>query len=378
MKAIAWVLIVVLAVSAGAIYIYAHYTSNTAGAADEFYFGVTCGFNTTRESEVLIDKVKNYTNLFIIDSWDVARNETMLNEICDYAANTNLKFIVYFDLISGTSPPLPPTYPWHMQWLTTAKARWDDKFLGIYLHDELGGKQLEEQRYVPNASDYADAANKFVQNIASYNSTRFAKNNSIPLFTSDYALYWWDYLGGYDTVFVELGVNHSDTQQISLCRGAANMQNKDWGAIIVWKYDQSPYLETAQEMYVHMQSAYDAGAKYVLVFDYKTYPEGNPYGILTEEHLEAMKNFHAYVEAHPRNVRANRRLGRFRHARQLRLGRKMARREHLGLMAGRQQSTANLDEHEQVNRQVRLSVGHRFRRRKTQPVGQVLHGLPME
>ncbi len=110
---------------------------------------------------------------------------------------------------------------------------------------------------------------------------------------SDYALYWWDYLGGYDTVFVELGSNVSTPQQIALCRGAANMQGKDWGAIITWKYDQPPYLGNGTEMYGDMLSAYIAGAKYVLVFNDPRCPETN---------FDAMKNFNDYVKAHPRSV----------------------------------------------------------------------------
>jgi hypothetical protein len=303
MKAIAWVLVIVLAVSVGASAIYAYdaSTSSSAATAEEFYFGVTCGFNTTRESEALIDKVKGHTNLFIIDSWDVAQNETMLNEICDYAANAGLKFIVYFDLISGTSGS-NVTYPWHKGWLTSAESRWSGKFLGIYLHDELGGKQVDAQEPVKNASDPDDAANQFVAYIQAFGSVQFTKNNSIPIFMSDYALYWWDYLGGYDTIFAELGWNHSTPEQIGLCRGAANMQDKDWGAIITWKYDEPPYLGNGTEIYDDMLSAYNAGAKYVLVFDDKRCPETNPYGSLTEEHFDAMKNFYTYVKAHPRSV----------------------------------------------------------------------------
>jgi hypothetical protein len=111
-----------------------------------------------------------------------------------------------------------------------AQTRWGAKFLGIYLHDELGGKQIDDKEYFINASNYGDAANRFVTNIFSYYSNQFAKNHSIPIFISDYVLYWWDYLGGYDTVFAELGWNHSITQQIAMCRGAANMQGKNWGA----------------------------------------------------------------------------------------------------------------------------------------------------
>jgi hypothetical protein len=295
MKTIVWLLIAVLAISAALPFVYWYRASSTSGT-DEFHFGVACGFNSTSEVKLVVDKVKDYTDLFVIDSWDVTKNETLLNEMCDYVAGSGLKFIVYFDLISKT------TYPWHREWLIAAKTRWGDKFLGIYLHDELGGKQIDEKRYFTNASDYSDAAYKFMENIAAYNGTQFAEDNGIPLFTADYALYWWDYLGGYDTVFVELGWSHNTTQQIALCRGAANMSGKDWGAIIVWKTNDPPYMGTGQQMYDDMLAAYEAGAKYVIVFDYPRYPETNPYGVLTEEHFEAMKNFNAYTHTHPRNV----------------------------------------------------------------------------
>lgn len=295
MKTTAWLLLAVLAVSAALPFMYAYHAWNTV-STDEFHFGVTYGFNTTTEAKLLIDKVKDYTDLFVIDSWDMTTNETALNQVCEYAAEANLKFIVYFDLISKT------TYPWHRDWLTTAKTRWGDKFLGIYLHDELGGKQTDKKQYFQNASSYTDAANQFLNVITSFYSTQFAKNNSIPLFTSDYALYWWDYLGGYDTVFVELGWNHNTTQQIALCRGAANMEGRDWGAIIVWESNEPPFMGSGQLIYEDMLAAYRAGAKYVIVFNYPRYPETNPYGVLNEEHFAAMRNFYAYVKAYPRNV----------------------------------------------------------------------------
>jgi hypothetical protein len=40
------------------------------------------------------------------------------------------------------------------------------------------------------------------------------KNQSCQIFTSDYALHWWDYEGGYDTVFAELGWNNTAAQEI--------------------------------------------------------------------------------------------------------------------------------------------------------------------
>jgi len=306
MKKPALFLFVVFAVAACLPLIYAYHVWNTGARAlgeDEFNFGVTCGFNTTIEIKLLVDKVKNYTDLLVFDSWDVVRNETILNEVCDYASDAGLKFIVYFDLISGTADPSMSAYPWHKDWLMTADDRWSGKFLGIYLHDELGGKQLERQEYVTNASDYNDAANKFVAYVQSFPSLRWARNNGIPLFVSDFGLYWWVYLGGYDTVFVELGLLlHNTTQQIALCRGAANMQEKEWGAIIVWKTNDPPYFGSGDEMYSDMTAAYRAGAKYVLVFNDQRYPENNPYGTLNEEHFHAMEEFYSYTTEHPRNV----------------------------------------------------------------------------
>ena len=272
MKRKGLLLIAIITIASLAL-IYAQSTSWQASVEeDEFFFGVSFGGQTAQEAKVLIDKVKNYTNFFIIGSYDLSTNETVLNEVCDYAAQANLKFLVYFDFISRIA------YPWHQTWLDTAKEHWGDKFLGIYLRDEPGGKQIDGQESVKNASDYSDAANRFVNNITLSNSMIDAKNKDVRTFTSDYALYWWDYLAGYDTVFVELGWKLDSTQQIALCRGAANMQGKDWGAIIVWTYYEPPYLGSAQEVYDDMVLAYRAGAKYVVVFNYPTYPEENPYG----------------------------------------------------------------------------------------------------
>jgi len=267
---------------------------------DEFYFGVSFGGQTVQQAKDLIDKTKNYTNFFIINSYDISTNETALNEVCDYTAQAGLNFIVYFDFISRIA------YPWHQTWLDTANEQWGEKFHGIYLRDELGGKQIDTQEPIKNATDFNDAATQFVNNITQSNSMIDAKNKSLTTFTADYALYWWDYLAGYDTVFVELGWNLSSAQQIALCRGAANIQGKDWGAIIVWASYEPPYLGSAQEVYEEMVYAYSAGAKYVTIFNYPTYPESNPYGILTEEHFEVMEQFWNYTKtAHREDTEGN-------------------------------------------------------------------------
>jgi hypothetical protein len=109
-------------------------------------------------------------------------------------------------------------------------------------------------------------------------------------FTSDYGLYWWNYLGGYQVMFAELGWNNSAVEQIALVKGAAHLQNKEWGTIITWKYDQAPYLDTDEVIYNQMLTSYEAGSRYIVVFDYP-YVQGNDYGVLTDGHFLAMQRF---------------------------------------------------------------------------------------
>jgi hypothetical protein len=270
---------------------------NETKTEDNFFFGVSFGGNTTSQAKLLIDKVKGYTNFFLINNWDISTNETALNEICEYAFNADLHFIVFFDYISYY------IYPWHVPWMDTAIERWGSKFLGIYIYEEPGGRQIDWGRwnddpevgtYFENVSDYSEAADRFVTSINYYHpSISYIKNRNLSAFTSDYALYWFDYLAGYDTVFVELGWNHNRTEHIALGRGAGNVQDKDWGVIIVWNVRDSEdedkgVYKTGPEMLEDMKVAYQAGAKYVIVFDF---PYDQPYGILEEEHFVAMEAF---------------------------------------------------------------------------------------
>jgi hypothetical protein len=281
------------------VIIYVHYSSKNEVSEEDLFFGVSFGGNTTSEAKLLIDRVKGYTNLFLINSWEASINETALNEICEYAVDANLKFMVFFDYLSHIG------YPWHLTWLDTAKERWDEEFFGVYLYDEPGGRQIDSGQwdegiiYPENISDYSEAAEFFVTSISSTWSLQDLKNRNVTAFTSDYALYWFDYLSGYDAVFVELGWNHSRPQQIGLGRGAANVQGKDWGAIITWTYQNPPYLGNGREILEDMKTAYRAGAKYLIVFNYPNYPLDNPYGTLEDEHFEAMQQFWNYRQNHP-------------------------------------------------------------------------------
>jgi len=140
-------------------------------------------------------------------------------------------------------------------------------------------------------SDYSEAAKKFVDDLYNDPSPVRLRNNNILMFTADYTLYWFDYMAGYNAVFAEFGWNNSRIQQIALCRGAAKVQNKDWGAIITWTYGEPPYLARGPEIFNDMLVAYHAGAKYILVFNHYPTNQTYPYGTMKDEHFTAMNNF---------------------------------------------------------------------------------------
>jgi hypothetical protein len=110
--------------------------------------------------------------------------------------------------------------------------------------------------------DYDLEAKFFVQDALKIDPGLVALNSAgITAYTSDYGLYWWDYLGGYNVLFTELGWNCSVAEQIALVKGAARLQEKEWGAMITWKYDSAPYLDSGDQIYNQMLASYQAGAK---------------------------------------------------------------------------------------------------------------------
>ena len=253
------------------------------------YFGISFNGDTVAEAKLLIDKIKDCTNLFVLQSGPISKNETAINIICDYAVESGLDFIVFFGWFDTDQP-------WQIPWLDFAKDRWGDDFLGVYLYDEPGGIQIdgdwsdvfhyfkvtdpefyesiaeyiEENVNQTVSRNYEESKIRFLDYIVNHLELNELTDRSISSFTSDYALYWFDYLAGYDTVFVELGWNHSTAKHIGLCRGAANVQQKDWGAIIVWKDldrddNKKGIYKSGPEMLQDMLDAYETGAKYIII-----------------------------------------------------------------------------------------------------------------
>jgi hypothetical protein len=146
--------------------------------------------------------------------------------------------------------------------------------------------------------DVDEVADRFIAR-NQYNIEYLSKSTTV--FTSDYALYWFDYLAGYDVTLVHMGWNHTVAQQIALVRGAATLQNKDWGIIITWKYKRPPYLDAGKEILSQMTTAYECGAKYFVLFNYYDDNSG-PYGTMKEEHFEALESFWNDVVKNPHVV----------------------------------------------------------------------------
>ncbi len=284
-----------------------------------FHVGVSFCGNTTAEAKLLIDRVKTYTNLFVVQSGPVSVNETAMNEIVNYAVDSKLDVIVFFGYFY-------PNITWQIPWLDYAKQQWGNKFLGIYLNDEPAGQTIDAnwnsyfiQQKIRNSSAYYthvpeidlqlngtlppdnnEATLHFLDAVETSLGLNQLESREIPSFTSDYVLYWFDFKGGYDTLFAEFGSNASIVQNIALNRGAARLQNKTWGTIITWTYNQPPYIVDGTEMYNQLITAYKSGSKYAVIFDYPQI-EGNPYGILTDQHFIALETFWNKIQTLPVN-----------------------------------------------------------------------------
>jgi hypothetical protein len=323
-------LIVILAVSMLAVYM-SHFSGSQAKADPNTYVGIAFCGNNTDQAKQLIDKVKRYTNLFILDSGrnPISENQTKVEEICDYAVSRGLSIIINVGVKDASNTPAwswfwqqPSLHGIKQRWIE----RWGQKFLGMYYNDEPGGVQLDATwrrfyeyvggnlslldipwakaledirlkllNYVDNGTkptpdDYELEADFFMQYVITHDiGIEDLTSAGIRSFTSDYGLYWWDYKGGYDVMFAELGWNNSVAEQIALVKGAARLQDKEWGAMITWKYRSPPYLDSGDEIYKQMLTSYQAGAKYIAVFNYPY--EVGAYGTLTDDHFAALQRF---------------------------------------------------------------------------------------
>jgi hypothetical protein len=277
----------------------------------QFYVGVEYAYGNNQTAQVqvsqiqsLVDKVRDYTNLFVMGSLGLTFDRTALSEACDYIFDAKLNFIVLFTGLDKYSYNIT-------EWIQDAKLKYGERFLGIYRYDEPGGNQLDNGRsqlinktMVNSKTTYADLSKNFTDTLTFFPNyyLQFAPK----VFTADYGLYWFDYKSNYSAIFAEFVGNESRQRHIALCRGAANAFGNDWGVIVTWKYSfQSPYLESGSELYTDLSLTYSSGAKYAIVFSYPTYPDNNQYGILQDEHFKALQEFWNKLHSNPASFGSN-------------------------------------------------------------------------
>jgi hypothetical protein len=285
--------VVILVVSL--VFLNFAFLPETRSEFPDFFVGVSAAYADVDAIKVLIDEVSSYTNIFVIGSDGVSAFEDKLNEVCQYLVDKGMYFIVFADI------------HFQLEAIKEIEKKFSEYFLGIYFSDEQGGRQLDDFEYadwVTEANNFSDATDQFVYHLHYYLNAKELMGIEVPyapadfrLFSSDYALYWFDYLAGYDTIFAEFGWNYSRQLNVALNRGAATMQDKDWGAIITWTFNGPPYIGSGSELYDDLVYAYDNGAKYVLVFDSN---ENYTQSILREEHFEALEGFWQYTKDTPR------------------------------------------------------------------------------
>ncbi|MEJ2272923.1 MAG: hypothetical protein P8X91_10760 [Candidatus Bathyarchaeota archaeon] len=279
--------------------INSYFFTNKESDKPELYVGVSVAHYNLEEIIEIVDKIQSYTNLFVVGSTGITYDVSKLDPVCTYLYEKGFFFLIYMHPTDNIN-----SLEVQRQWVEKAKKLWGQQFIGLYAFDEPGGRQVDNDQYVviEEAGDnYTDTAEKYVtelSNILYHITNEPIEAGDLPLFTSDYALYWFDYQAGYDTVFAEFGWNYSRQLNVAFCRGAATVQNKNWGAIITWTYNHPPYIESGQELYDDLVLAYENGAKYILVFDSN---EDYTQGILKEEHLDALKKFSEYSKENPQS-----------------------------------------------------------------------------
>jgi len=265
----------------------------------DVFVGVEVGYDNVDDIVRFVDEVGEYVNLVVIGSLDVTTNATELIAVCDYLYSKGLYFIPFMFFTEYLEKP---------DFFQLAKERWGENFLGLYLSDEAGGRQIDgfDPRAVDEADNYSDAASQFVEVYSEAFQqffARYVQPVNVMTFTADYALYWFDYEAGWDVIFTEFGWNFSRQLNIALDRGAARAQNKEWGVIVTWTYQNPPYIEDAGTLYRDLVLAYNNGAKYIIVFNHPS--NVTEYGILTREHLSSLKKFWDHVNAVPQPKQAS-------------------------------------------------------------------------
>src|SRR3989304_3051907 len=120
----ALILILIVALAATSFILFQNAVSENSNETTPPHVGVAFQGNTTAEAKLLIDRVKSYTNLFVLGHTPVSRNETATNEVCDYAVSQGLNIIVnfgYYNPNASSPEEAFRQWPWQHTWVEAAK-----------------------------------------------------------------------------------------------------------------------------------------------------------------------------------------------------------------------------------------------------------------
>ena len=139
----------------------ANWWLNNTSSNKEFFVGVEFAYSgDLNDVKDLVDKVKDYTNLFIIGALEISFNQTILNEASDYVVNSGLHLIVFF------TESKDENYKYDIfPWMIEAKQRYGDMLVGVYRYDEPGGNQLDwgDSMLVKYETDYASMSANYTK-----------------------------------------------------------------------------------------------------------------------------------------------------------------------------------------------------------------------
>jgi hypothetical protein len=130
--AIALILVIAVAMFIGIL--LARNDSSKGSDNPPAYVGVAYCGNSVAQGKQMIDKVKGYTNLFVLQSGLLERDFKSVDELGDYAVSAGMYFLPYFGTFVHSSFSV---------WLETAKQKWGTHLIGVYYADEPGGKMLD-------------------------------------------------------------------------------------------------------------------------------------------------------------------------------------------------------------------------------------------
>jgi len=181
---------IILIVFVATITVISYTTFSKSSGSKSVYVGVTYGGDNSTDAKALIDKVKDYTNLFVITS---VPSNFEWREVCDYAVNAGLDVMLYF----GSDERYRSTYAGS---IINATERYDSHFLGVYYGDEPGGKWLDENLYYTNLPDIGNVSKTSGGFIISQVNNSLIVNKSFQ-YSGQITLSYGDSLGSNSTFY---------------------------------------------------------------------------------------------------------------------------------------------------------------------------------